>query len=231
MNQSHVIAAILLGLLSGCATYTPTNELPMYGGVEKNAEEKAADDKFVQCIIENLGSKEKGSDDAAICGWQYFYQNDPVTAMKRFNQAWLLNTNNAQAYWGFGVIIGQRSLHANTEDNLRQSIAFLEIAIEKAPGNARIMTDLAYSHTMLGAAVLKQQQRPSADEEFQKAQNIFEDALMIDPAYPLIHYNWSVLEFYRGNYSSAKAKLDEAMRLGFTPAPDYLKDLTRKKKE
>ena len=34
-------------------------------------------------------------------------KNDTKTVMKRFNQAWLLNTNNPQAYWGFGIILAR----------------------------------------------------------------------------------------------------------------------------
>jgi hypothetical protein len=213
-----------------CCAERPASELPMYGSAPLSTEIQEINDQFIRWAVQEFGTREKASRDAATRAWRCFYENDLSTAMKRFNQAWLLNTNNAEAYQGFGDIMGRRSETEDTEHNLKESIRFLEIANQKAPKNARIMTDLALSHTMLGA-VLRQPRRPAADDEFAKAQALLEVAAKIEPSYPLLHYNWSVLEFYRGNYIRAKARLDEAERLGFTPAPEYLKDLNRLKDE
>ena len=40
-------------------------------------------------------------------GWQLLRQGNPPDAMRRFNQAWLLNANNGGALWGMAVIQGQ----------------------------------------------------------------------------------------------------------------------------
>ncbi len=231
MINSKILATqfMVVLLLCGCRD-TPINEIPMYGeGLESPSIQKA-NQEFIDQAVKTDGTREKASKAASDRAWQYYYQkHDVSTAMKRFNQAWLLDTNNANAYWGFGIIVGQRAEHADTERNLRQSITFLETACEKSPNNSRIMVDLAFSHTMLGAAVLKQHHRPGVDDEFAKAQALFESAMNLEPDYPLLHYNWSVLEFYREDYSSAKTRLDEAVRLGFKPDPSYLKDLNRLK--
>ena len=217
-------------LLCGCSPL-PMNEIPMYGGIPRSPEMQKADQEFIDQAVKIDGTREKASKAASDRAWEYYYQDDLRTAMKRFNQAWLLDTNNVAAYWGFGNIVGQRAEYADTELNLRQSIMFLETANGKSPNNARIMVDLAFSHTMLGAAVFKQQHRSGADDEFAKAQALFESAMKLEPDYPLLHYNWSVLEFYREDYLSAKTRLDEAVRLGFKPNLGYLKDINRLKEQ
>ncbi len=145
--------------------------------------------------------------------------------MKRFNQAWLLNTNNADAYQGFGAIVGRR---AKTEADIRQSITLLETASEKAPENGRIMIDLAVSHTTLGA-FLNFKKKTGAEDEFSKAQTILGEAMKTESTNPNLYYNCSVLEFWKKNYLNTKAKLDEAVRLGYKPTPSYLEDMNRLK--
>ena len=99
---------ILLALVCGCENKTPLNELPMYGGVQKTPEQEAADETFIQAAIKEYGTREKASDVVVQIGWSYLYKNDLRTAIKKFNQAWLLNSDNAQAYWGFGVVAANR---------------------------------------------------------------------------------------------------------------------------
>lgn len=213
--------------LAGCGS-TSINEQPMYGGVEKSEELKKADQKFIDWAVNKYGSREKASVAAADIGWQSFDNNDLDTAMKRFNQAWLLDASNAQCYWGFGIIMGNRSAR-NTEENLRQSLIFLQIAHEKAPANARIMSDLAYSHTILGY-FLKKNYRLGSEDEFVKAQTLFTNAAAIAPTEPLIYGQWSILYFYRENYTGAKEKLDKATSLGYKSDNDYINRLDEKLK-
>ncbi len=52
-----------------------SNEIPMYGGQDKST------------IIPIKPASEK----AIKLGWQYFNNGDHSTAMKRFNQAWMLD--------------------------------------------------------------------------------------------------------------------------------------------
>ncbi len=78
-------------------------------------------DEHKPCLEEN----KVFSKDAAKLGWKYFYNGDPDTAMKRFNQAWMFDRKNPEAFWGFGVIMGQRATQSDPEKNLRESIHFL----------------------------------------------------------------------------------------------------------
>ena len=104
----------------------PMNEIPMYGGkhdpkIEKNKEQSIS---------------------AANLGWQYFSKGDLNSAIKRFNQAWMFNRQNAEAFWGFGLVMGRRAAESNIETNLQESIKHLEKANQLSKDNPRILVDL-----------------------------------------------------------------------------------------
>jgi len=90
----------------------PMNELPMYGGQHNPTVEE--DPEY--------------SKQAAKLGWKYYYKGDLDTAIKRFNQAWMFNRDNADALWGFGIIMGQRASEESPKDNLEESVRFLQMA-------------------------------------------------------------------------------------------------------
>jgi uncharacterized membrane protein/Flp pilus assembly protein TadD len=201
---------LIAGFCSAYAAERPINELPMYGGQHNPTVE----------------TNKENSKSAAILGWKYYYSGNLDTAIKRFNQAWMLDRENADAFYGFGLIMGQRAIKEETEKNLMESIKFLEKAKALSPQKAKIMVDLAFSHTFLGNYLLSN--KKSAQDEFKKARFLFFQAEEIEPTYPLIYSNWSVLEFYDGNYFTAKQLLDNAKRLGAKPDPAYEKDLESK---
>ena len=214
MIKKLILITMLVFLCNGAYAERPINEIPMYGGqhdpeVEPNKEH---------------------SKSAAKVGWKYYYEGDIDTAIKRFNQAWMFDRKSVDAFWGFGLIMGQRAQKEDTESNLSESIKFLEKADELSKNNPRIIVDLAFSETLLGA-FLKESKQSEFQKHFSKARILFQKAEKIDKDYPLIYSNWSILEFYEGNYSEAESKLNIAKRLGFKPSPDYEKDLEEKLKQ
>ena len=85
------------------------NEMPVYGG------------KHTPTVPENL----RMSEGAVQLGWKYYYQGDYKTAIKRFNQAWMFNRKSIGAFYGFGLIMGQRSRKEEPIKNLKASILYL----------------------------------------------------------------------------------------------------------
>lgn len=165
------------------------------------------------------------SRDAARLGWEYFAKGDDATAIRRFNQAWMFDRDNPEAYWGFGVIMGRRARTEEPEKNLLDSIRLLDMALARAPGNGRIMGDLAFSHAILGHYYQTDGHAPEkAAEPFRTAGDLFPKAAQIE-AYPPTLANWSVYEFYTGHYPEAKEKADAAVKAGYTFDDGYLRDL------
>ena len=86
----------------------PINELPMYGEREKTPEMLRNDADFIASIEKQNLSRKEGAEKVAQLGWSYLAKKDPATAMKRFNQAWLLDPENGTAYHGFAVMTAMR---------------------------------------------------------------------------------------------------------------------------
>lgn len=82
------------------SSQTPINEIPEFGHVKKSKEQLEADQEFLDYF---KGNEEKGYIDCIENGWYYLEAGDPHTAMKRFNQAWLLDSSRFEVYWSFGA--------------------------------------------------------------------------------------------------------------------------------
>lgn len=195
------------------ATDRPINELPMYGGQH---------DPQVEPDL-------KRSQKIAKLGWDYYYKGDLNTAIKRFNQSWMFNRKNVDALWGFGLIMGQRSDEERPEYHLKESIRFLEMALSLQPNNPNILVDLACSYTASGD-FLNHKNDQASEEAFIKAESLFEKAEELSPQLQMLHLNWSVLEFSRGDYHKATERLNMAIMLGYKPGSAYEKELKGKLK-
>ncbi|MDP8219042.1 MAG: hypothetical protein P9M03_09990 [Candidatus Theseobacter exili] len=211
MKTFLVLGVFFIANLTTLYAERPDNELPMYGG------------QYVPVVEPD----KKNSKSAAKLGWQYYYNGDLDTAIKRFNQAWMFDRGNLDAFWGFGLILGRRADRENTVINLKESIKYLEIALQKSDSNPRIMVDLALSETQL-ANYLKENKVSSFKKHFDTARELYIKAGKLDKNYPLLYFNWSLLDYYEGNFRLAKSKLEKSKELGFNPDPNYERDLIDK---
>jgi hypothetical protein len=112
----------------------PVNQQPMYGGPDdtslltslmtKNSAEVLADMRLIDTIKAKGLTRAQGSDQAVKLGWQYFFKKDYATAMKRFNQAWMLDSDNGDAFHGFALVEMERDHDSKlAEDFFRKGIA------------------------------------------------------------------------------------------------------------
>lgn len=207
-----VLVSLLLITAHSFAVEYELNELPMYGGQHTPQVEPS----------------QENSKSAAELGWKYLYRGDLSTAMKRFNQAWMFDRKNPDAFWGFGIVMGRRAEKEDTEENLTESISLLATAHELSPDNGRITGDLAFSYTILGNYLATQGK--DGKQNYEKAEELFADAYKRDPKYPPITANWAVLKFYTGDYKASRKLISEAQERGYTPNPDFLKELNEKAK-
>lgn len=84
----------------------PQNEQPMFGYDEPKTEEMiSADNALIERVIKEDGSREAGARTAIRLGWKYFNQGDLPTSMKRFNQAYLLDSTHGESYIGMAVVL------------------------------------------------------------------------------------------------------------------------------
>lgn len=133
-----VVAIINCALTDDCPENI--NKLPMYGRVKKCAGQLKSDSAFIKvCAKQYNGDLKEAAKHFVQRGWEYFYKNKPDTAMMRFNQAWLLDSLNAETYWGFANLTGMQQKY-------QESIALFDRALALAPNNAKIWESASNSY-------------------------------------------------------------------------------------
>lgn len=149
---------IVVFILSTCAYSKESNTgtlqinlIPMYGhpNIEKTPFQKSADKAFIETVTTDFGSRENASMQSAGIAWRSYMAGDYSTAMRRFNQSWLLNPNNYLAHWGFALLLfdegktDEAAVHYNkalaTIDNIEDKPRLLADAA-RAPIAARLLS-------------------------------------------------------------------------------------------
>lgn len=148
------------------------NLLPLYGGIEKCAEQKLADERFLSDCDKAYSSRQEAAVEHVKIAWSYAEQNDMETSVKRFNQAYLLDSLNADVYWGLGIIQGARKEYYDAETLFRRSLKL-------NPQNEKVWFCLA---------VNIKEQYGDGDEKYKKQRiDILDKILKINPNfYPAI---------------------------------------------
>jgi len=126
----------------------PDNNSPRFGNIKKSQTYIDSDNQFIAEVMKQFGTRQAAAKKSVELGWNYLQRGDDVMAMKRFNQAWILDSTLVDTYWGFGAIMGMRN-------QLEQSIYFMKRYYDSDPQNERIMVDLSISYLRY-ALTLKQ---------------------------------------------------------------------------
>jgi Tfp pilus assembly protein PilF len=90
------------------AEQLPINQLPMYGGGAKSDAMKKADEALISSIEKRGISRKEAAKSSIRLAWGYWQKQDVATAMSRFNQAWMLDPENGNSYYGFALVTAVR---------------------------------------------------------------------------------------------------------------------------
>ncbi len=233
------ILALCLSTI-GCGNKTPINQIPMYGNVPPTPQEQEAHDRFIKEVIEGAGSREAAIKQSLALAWSYYNKKDFETAMKRFNQTWLLDHNNADVYWGFGLLLRERGQHNealkmydkaleinpdmpevyNNRGNLykdkrqdEQALADFAKAIELKP-------DFFMPYANRGLLYFNK-------KEYEKALVDFNHAIEIEPKDAQSYNDRGCTYFFMKQYDKAWDDVHKAQELGYPVHPMFLKDLKK----
>lgn len=195
----HLLLIATLILSANVASAQDRNLLPKYGSLPKLKWQEEADAKFIAAMDEEYhGDRNKASMDMAARGWQYLHAGDHADAMRRFNQAWLLNNNNGAALWGMAAV---EAGSGKTDDSLK---LFAE-AEKFESSEFNFSVDYAKS---LGMAGVTRKDDALLKDAFDRFGRIYQQA----PQRTDNLENWAWTLFSVGRYSEAwaKVKLAEA---------------------
>lgn len=144
---------------------------------------------------------------AVELGWSYFNKGDTDTALKRFNQALILDPDFAPAYFGIAYVYSVQNKLDPAIQNYRKSI-------EKDP-------TFSNSYSNLGLALLYSGKPKEALPNLKKA-------LDIHPKNGDAHVNIALYYFDVGDYSSSWKHIHLAQAYKANVNPDFLRDLKEK---
>ena len=190
------------------------NTVPMYGGRPK----VPADQEFIETATKEAGSKEIASQQYVELGRNYLDTGHPKTAMKRFNQAWLLNPNNADVFLGFGsVALAQRDADG--------AIDMFNRAITLNPQYGKAMCLSCVAHLVKASKIGLAS--PTASPYIHKSAQLCEAGSVIEPQQELCYSTWATALFLQNQYAQAWDKVRKARALGGkTLSADFLKELS-----
>ncbi len=190
---------IALSLLASFAFAQDANLLPKYGAQPKNNAQKASDERFIASIDDYYkGDRKKAAEDVAARGWQFLRQGNAPDAMRRFNQAWLLDSSNGNALWGMAAFEAEAG-------KLSESLELFAEADRIVGGDIDFAADYAKA---LGIAGAQTRNESMVNDAFSRFARVHEKA----PQHTLNLQNWAITLFYVGNFAEAwkKVKLAEA---------------------
>jgi len=161
---------------------------------------KEADAVFLASMDEEYhGNRGKASTAMAMRGWQYLSQGDLEDAMRRFNQAWLLDKADGTALWGMAAV------EASTA-KWDESLELFAEANRLIGDNVNFSVDYAKALGMAGAA---RKEDKLLKDAYVRFQHIYDKT----PGNALNLQNWAMTLFQAGRYPEAwqKVKLAEAL--------------------
>ncbi len=171
--------------------------LPKYGSLPKNEVQKSSDEKFIARIDEYYkGNRKKAAEEISARGWQFLRQGNVTDAIRRFNQAWLLDSSNGGALWGMAAIQASTGKAAD-------SLKLFEEAEHSIGNDIDFSVDYAKAIGVAGAQTRNDALLQDAFARFARA---YEKA----PQHTLNLQNWAVTLFYVGNYAEAWKKIQLA---------------------
>lgn len=180
---------------------------PEYGNIEKTESQKESDKKFRKDILEHYqGDTIAASEKMSDLGFTYLYdKGDFTTAMRRFNQAYLLNSKNADAYYGFGTIYFNLGAMEKAREQYEKGLAL-------NPKHSQILTD--YGTTYLGDYYQSLDNNEENPNQFLiKANEFLERSFEINQKDSNTIYKLSIVKMYLGECKEAKGLLKKAKKM------------------
>jgi tetratricopeptide (TPR) repeat protein len=193
------ICAFMLfaGLIAQAAGAADLSLLPKFGSASKSQAERAADAKLLAAIDQQYGGdRKRAAQDAATRGWIALRARNLDEAMRRFNQAWLIDPNSGQALWGMGAVQGLAGKTPESLDLFREAEPLMGDDI-----------DFAVDSALTSGRAAAQSKEP---EKIQEALDRFARLHQRAPQHALNLQNWAIMLSELGSYEQAWEKIQLA---------------------
>ncbi|MBC5991540.1 tetratricopeptide repeat protein [Pontibacter cellulosilyticus] len=213
------LAVVLFAANTGFAQEQQTEQSylvqPMFGNKPKTESQQKKDERFLTSCDKSFLNRQEASQFFMERGWEYYNEGQIDTAMYRFNLAWLLDPNNKDTYWAFGLI-------SASKDKNEEAITYYEKAKGLDPKNSMLLSDLATSYL----AVYREGKKK---KNLKKANELLNEAVTAEPQNAYALYNVSLVKFYEKKYTDAWDYLHKSRMLNMAVIDyTYISELVEK---
>jgi tetratricopeptide (TPR) repeat protein len=204
----------------------PIDQVPMYGGMDRNAipELKAGDEKLINDTTKEFGSREKASAAFVENGYAYYQRDDLVNAMRRFNQAWLINPQNPQAFSGFAAVLHDKKKDCEAMEMMEKALSLNPPVYQGIYADAGQLIALCALNDKTLSAQAKEKLLARSEEIYRKAEEV-----EINKGY--LYKSWTSTYFLRGQYADAWKTVAKLRKAGRNPDERFLAPLREKMPE
>lgn len=161
----------------------PRNEVPMYGDPDKPNKLSARDRDYIASIEKAGHTRQEVALEVMGQGWGYYQKGDLASAIRKFNQAWLLDPENPNIYHGFALVVAQRDKAVGQAEQL------FRMALSRPGVNVNAYVDFGRFLMVLDRL----------DESLVQ----FRKAIEVSPTAPNARSNLSIVYAKKGDYAQA----------------------------
>ena len=226
----YLVNIVGILLLSACATSMPpladiNDQLPMYGRSDSQADPglRAADDRLSAELLQRYGTPEAAVRNLLDQGVRYFKAGDYALAMRSFNQAWLMDPNSPEPFWGFAAVYDDQGKNCMAKAMVDRALDLNLSKPAELADAGRIYTYCAVSDATL-----------SVDDRrhyFEQAEELYFRAVSMAPTNPYLFGSWAIAHYWQGNYADAWKMTKKQQALGGRPGEGFLSLLRAKMPE
>jgi len=177
--------------------------LPKYGNIPKTKEQNDADQELIKTYTAQEGTRLKASELLVKLGFDYLYKRDLKTAMYRFNQAWLLDPENPNVFWGFGAVYFSFG-------DFQNAIKQYDEGLKLNDNSSNILTDKA-------SIYFTKYMNSQDEKDYNSAIALFKKSYFIDPKNQNTLFKTSACYFVKKDCNNAWKYYNECKQLGGKP--------------
>jgi Tfp pilus assembly protein PilF len=171
-----------------------------------------------------LCSREVASQRFVDQGFRFYFQDDLSTAMRRFNQGWLLNPNNPDVYYGFMAVLNDREEFCRAREMVERAF---ELGLRRKPG------ELADAGRVYAICAIQDKTLSGETKSAyaKKSSEYYTEALKLQPNSAYVFGSWATASYWLGDYSAAWEYVKLERQNGGKPGKKFLKMLKEKMRE
>ncbi|GAA3974176.1 hypothetical protein [Hymenobacter antarcticus] len=187
------------GSLAATPPARPARLLPLFGGLTPAQATQIIGEAQLKAIAASFASPAEASAFFSTKGYEYLNENQPDTAAYRFNLAWLLNQQNADAYRGLGIV-------ASAQPTPDAAIGLLAKGLALTPASAPMLSDLGTSYLIRYGQTKKK-------KDLTAGMDLLQRATTIDPANAVAWQQQARGFYYQEKYAEAWAAVHKGQAL------------------